>query len=216
MDKDDFPFRARSDFSGLFLNSLILQYRTVLYLLESLLLEVDFFTALSDTVRNTYAVLWQWHSYWQEGAFIAAALLETNNIFLRLLIAIYFYDTSVTFSDLHNKCSALIIYLPQLFIYLLDKLKFTQIKQVWDFPQKGKYEMNTFKRKATEQPPTGDQFVVCVYTCIHNTCLHVSVYIQHVSSFPPSPVKRFLLLLSCQRGQQWGSAPPAPAGELRR
>lgn len=187
----------------------------MLHLLESLLLEVDFFTALSDTVWNTYAVLWQWHSYWQEGEFIAAALLETNNIFLRLLIAIYFYDTSVTFSDLHNKRSALIIYLPQLFIYLLDKLKFTQIKQVWDFPQKGKYEMNTFIRKATGQPPPGDQFV-CVYTCIHNTYLHVSVYIQRVPSFPPSSVERFLLLLSCQRGQQWGSAPQAPAGGPRR
>lgn len=37
-------------FSGLFLNSPTLQYRPVLHLLESLLLEADFFKTVNDTV----------------------------------------------------------------------------------------------------------------------------------------------------------------------
>jgi len=48
--KNDFCFRARSVASGLFLNRPILQYRTLLYLLQRPLLEVDFFETVNDTV----------------------------------------------------------------------------------------------------------------------------------------------------------------------
>lgn len=43
-------FRIWAAFSGLFLNSPTLQYRTVLHFLESLLLEADFFKTVNDTV----------------------------------------------------------------------------------------------------------------------------------------------------------------------
>lgn len=48
--KDVFTFRAWAASSGLFLNSPTLQYRPVLHLPESLLLEADFFKTVNDTV----------------------------------------------------------------------------------------------------------------------------------------------------------------------
>lgn len=51
-----FSFQSSVSFF-IFLNSSILQYRTVLYLLESLLLEVDFFKTVSDSVCSEIPML---------------------------------------------------------------------------------------------------------------------------------------------------------------
>jgi len=54
-----------------------------------------------------------------------------------------------------------------------------------------------------------------MYTCIHITYPHISINIQHVPSlFLPLSLGGSVTcyILPCQKGQQRGSAPPAPSG----